>query len=330
MVVDGSLTEALGEFTGHYDELTRHLCNTQRDVTAGAVAIDGGLLTDHGPEHVRTVINRASQLVRTNRCDLSHYEVYLLLAAIQLHDVGNIKGRKMHQITASEVAEWLGPSIGRDAIQRRTIVQVAAAHTAGDSEKKDTIGKLANERFILNKRVRPRLLAAILRFADELADDRARSSRFLHETDNVPTSSEVFHAYAYALHSVVVNHESREVELHFEMDSDRSMRELGKGDTQVYLLDEIFDRSVKLHLERTYAMSFMRDWISIDAIRVFVEVYGDGLDPKEKIGYRLADRGYPEEPAEGIYSLAPELSSFRDWGGLKVTGSALASRIGEN
>ena len=330
MVVDGSLTDALGQYESKYTTLEDNVAEVHRDVTPGAVAADGGFLTDHGPEHIRTVIARASQLASAEKCDLSHYEVFLLLAAIHLHDVGNIHGRSGHQLTANDVVNWLGSSIGRDAIQRRTILQIASAHTAGDSEEKDTIGNLSRVRYILNEYVRPRLLAAILRFADELADERSRASRYMHETNRVPHSSQVFHAFAYALHSVKICHASREVELHFDMETSDATRKFGKEDTEVYLLDEIFSRSVKLHLERTYTMSFMRDLISIDAIRVFVEVYGDGLEPTEKIGFRLADRGYPDEPVEGIYSLAPELNSFRDWDGQRVTGSRLASRISAN
>ena len=327
--IDKRLEDTLGKFSVQYETLREHATKVQRDVTPGAVAVDGGLLTDHGPDHIQTVIDRASQLSSTERCDLTNYEVFLLLAAIHLHDVGNIHGRKAHQLTANDVADWLGSSISTDAIVRRTVIQIASAHTAGDSPDKDTISKLSPEQYILNHRVRPRLLAAILRFADELADDRSRASAYLHQTSQVPHSSQVFHAFAYALHSVNINHGTREIELHFDMQTDDAVRKFGKQDTEVYLLDEILSRSVKLHLERKYAMSFIHDWISIDAIRVFIEVYGEGLNPVEKLGYWIAEHGYPDEPEAGVYALAPELSNYKDWDGDKVTGAALADRISE-
>ena len=329
MTVHASLEHGLGALAAQYKTLADHVASAHQDVTAGAASADGGLLTDHGPGHIRTVIDRASQLSNTKRCDLTSYEVFLLLAAIHLHDVGNIHGRVGHNLKAKDVADWLGPSISRDAIVRRQIVQIAAAHTAGQSEDKDTIGKLPGEAYILNELVRPRLLAAILRFADELADDRHRASRYLLETKSVPRSSEVFHAYSYALHSVVIAHQSREVELHFEMDREQALVKLGKGKAETFLLDEILLRSSKLHMERAYAMLFIRDWISIDSIRIFIEVYADGLEPIERIGYTLTDRGYPDEPSKGIYGIVPELSAYSDWGGIKVTGLALARRLGE-
>ena len=83
-----------------------------------------------------------------------------------------------------------------------------------------------------------------------------------------------------------------------------------------------------MHLERVYAMYFARDWIQLDAIRVNVEVYDNGLEPIERIGYKLAESDYPDEPSRGVYTLAPELDEYSDWDGQKVTGAELARRVG--
>ena len=327
MTRNHGLEDELGDWTSQYDELRRHIEGVQRDVTAGAAVAGGGLLTDHGPQHIEAVIARASDLTRAENCKLSNYEVFLLLAAIHLHDVGNIHGRDRHQYTVQNVVAWLGSAVSRDAIERRTIMQVAAAHTSGTSADKDTIGKLLPKTHILNSEVRPRLLAAILRFADELADERRRASRYLLATGQLPEGAEVYHALSDALHSVVIDHESREVELHFDIDKDDAIRQMSKNASCTYLLDEILERSIKLHLERMYAMYFVREWIKLDAIRVFIEVHDNGMDPIEMIGYTLAERGYPSEPADGVYTLAPELVEYQDWGGRKVTGAALAERL---
>lgn len=327
MIVDENLEDALGAFADQYGTLRKHIATVHKDTTAGASAVDGGLLTDHGPEHINMVIRRASHLIMSEKCHLSAYEIFLLLAAIHLHDVGNILGRADHQFRAKDVADWLGSSVSPDTIVRRNIAQIASAHTSGNSEDKDTISKLAPKDYILNELVRPRLLASILRFADELADDRSRASRFLLETEALPPGSEVHHAFAYALHSTVIDHDAREVQLFFELERGTAMRKMEKNKSQVFLLDEILLRSAKLHRERVYAMLFMRDCIPIEAIRVSIHVYGDGLDPVEKIGYRLADVGYPAETAAGVYSIAPELSSYSDWNGKRLDGKTLANRL---
>src|SRR4051812_22116567 len=51
-------------------------------------------LNDHGPDHIKTVIQRASQLLNNGQvCPLTAREVFLLLNAIQVHDIGNFYGR---------------------------------------------------------------------------------------------------------------------------------------------------------------------------------------------------------------------------------------------
>ena len=115
--------------------------------------------------------------------------------------------------------------------------------------------------------------------------------------------------------------------MHFDIHKDAAVRQMSKNASCAYLLDEILERSIKLHLERMYAMYFVREWIQLDAIRVFVEVHDNGMEPLEKIGYLLAERGYPSEPADGVYTLAPELVEYQYWGGRKLTGAALAERL---
>src|SRR5258706_8376888 len=77
--------------------------NAHAEINIGAAIRDGGLLTDHGPNHIKTVIQRASDLVTVDTCDLTPYEVYILLCAIHFHDVGNMFGRKEHELNSKEI-----------------------------------------------------------------------------------------------------------------------------------------------------------------------------------------------------------------------------------
>jgi hypothetical protein len=70
-------------------------------VEKGAMLRGDGYLTDHGPEHIDTVIRRASELVRPVPGQLTAYEAYLLVMAIHFHDVGNIlAGLSMKSVPA--------------------------------------------------------------------------------------------------------------------------------------------------------------------------------------------------------------------------------------
>lgn len=297
-------------------------------VSTGAALSSGIFLNDHGPGHVQCVIDRASQLVSAKECDLSGYEVYLLLAAIQVHDAGNILGRAGHEQQLRRWETKLDLLLGDETIERRTILQIAEAHGGSRNGNKDTISHLANQMTILGKSVRPRLVAAILRFADELADDTTRAARFGMDVGAIPDSSLIFHKYSAALHSVVIDLRGSTIELHFELLDVDAKRLFIKHGAPVYLLDEIIDRTLKMHSERIYCSRFLRPHISLDRIGVKINVYPS--DPPEArygdelitIAYRLEDRGYPE--SRSILDLAPELS---DWcgRGVPLNGKALVA-----
>ena len=92
---DGGLS-----YTGRFQSVSGVL-NSQvhPHVEKGAIMAGEGFLTDHGPKHIETVINRASWLLFhpvESYPQLSAYEVYILLMAIHFHDVGNIFGRDEH------------------------------------------------------------------------------------------------------------------------------------------------------------------------------------------------------------------------------------------
>lgn len=308
------------------------------NVQAGSAAIDGGMLTDHGPDHITTVINRAAALLDdpTNANELNGYEIYLLLCAIHFHDIGNIHGRVKHekrvmQMMAS-VSQFLGDSIEKDMIRK-----IAEAHGGKVLDSKDTITQLLNDgpEPINGIDVRPRMLAAILKFADELADDSHRANRVLQAIDAIPKSSIIFHKYASCLHSVMLRDHCKSVELSYCVNIDEMKSKFAKLNSktnrfvQVYILDEILLRLHKMYQERSYCNRFMAPVVHVHSLVVKIktskanEQIGDNLP---EIRFRLEELGYPDELPGGIYALSSDL---RDWSGRdkKLTGKVFARTL---
>lgn len=287
--------------------------NVHPHVEKGAIVQREGYLTDHGPEHIKTVIRRAGELLAhpaDSFPQLEPYEVYLFLMAAHFHDVGNIYGRKEHEKHAGPIMEELQKLAGRDMVEKAAIRRIAASHGGNIDGDKDTIQRLPARDAIGGKEVRFRAIAAILRFADELADDASRASRSMMNLGIIPPRSEVYHAYSLSLHSVMVKPAHNLIDLRFMFLKDDAKRKFWKGKKKVYLLDEIFDRTLKMHLERQYCMRFMRDHVQIDAIDVRIEVYSDhnSMTPCiDTIGYRLQERGYPTAKDASIRDLCPEI-----------------------
>lgn len=261
-------------------------------------------LNNHGVGHVRKVIERASEIFKLfPKCKLNAYEGYLLLCAIQFHDIGNIFGREEHEKKINEIMEQKCKQILRDRFERDLIVKIAMVHGGLINDDRDTIKNLNEKpRSLYGHPFRERLLAAILRFSDELADDSSRCDKEGLENNTLPPESIIYHKYSESLPSVTlgVDSENRKhcVRLEFDFDGSDAFKTFKKNGKDIYLLDEIYNRTVKMERERRYCMRFLRPEISIEQIRVEIWVQNPrNKFQRDEIKYTLEEMGYPDEPS---------------------------------
>lgn len=284
------------------------------EITAGRRSVECvKFLTHHGQDHVEQVIRRVSDLLVASGCELDPYEAYLLLWAIHLHDAGNIYGRDTHTCECRRILSRLGDVAGTDTAEKKTIVEVAEAHSACGANE-DTISILPSRTELFGRQVRPQFLAAILRLADEISDDQSRASCFLMDDGRLPSQSELFHQYSRSLNSVFV--QQREITLRFIFPRAIALKEYAANGASAYLLDEVLGRTMKMHLERLYCSRFLRpNGVDIDRIAVVIEVIDDDvtdsfLKPIKCIHYRLEEKGYPLRPTKGIVEVCPDLAGM--------------------
>lgn len=308
-------------------------------VQAGNTAVDGGMLTDHGVKHIRTVIQRAGAILdnENNQYGLNGYEIYLLLCAIHFHDLGNISGREAHETKIEEMMSHVDQYLG-DATEKRMIRQIAATHGGKVGSDPDTISYLGADNQPCNGvDVRPKLLAAILRFSDELADDHLRAANILQKLNVIPKSSQIYHKYASCLHSVMVRDDCQSIELSYSISIEDLRKKFTKKDSKTnrlrghFVIDEILKRLLKMHTEKVYCNRFMNPIVNIKSISVKISATRVGEQIGEQLpeaAFRLEDSGYPSLEDEIIYSLSTDLSN---WGKKKerFNGSAMEKAVRE-
>lgn len=290
-------------------------------ITAGANAADGtGHLTMHDKEHVVRVRQVAANLIaESDMIDLTYFELTPLLVAIYLHDIGNSLGRAGHERQIHRALSAAGTKLSIDQVEYATAKQIAGVHGGTANGSKDTISTLQERAAVSGEHIRPRLLAAILRLADELADDPARANRVQMGAGVLSPASEVYHVVAASLHSQMPDYSAREISLSFTFnDPSLFKRKLGKGDGQVYLLNEIFERSMKTFNEARYCSRFMRPYLEFERIKVDIMIFDDHSEPLHNIIYTIAERGYGDHPSN-IYEMAPELCKYQGNGKLTPT-----------
>lgn len=262
-------------------------------------------LNNHGSGHVDKVIMKVSEMLHYfDRGHLTPYEGFLLLCAIQVHDIGNLFGRVDHERLCQEILEDKAKPFIPDKIERKVIEKLALVHGGAFNGDKDTINFLSPNKKLHDRKVRKKLLAALLRFGDELADDSSRADSEGLEKGIILEGSRIYHQYSQALHNVTIEKEVEngrvQLNLSFEFDSIVAKQLFKKNGKKKYLLDEIYDRTLKMERERRYCMRFMRPFFSLDAIRVEIFIQNaKNAFLSDKIQYTLEENGYPSDPAPG-------------------------------
>lgn len=218
-------------------------------------------LTDHGPDHIVNVLNNAEKLLyggSTERREelLQPFELYCLCLSILFHDVGNIFGRNRHERRVAEVYEWVR---GADAPpnEKYLVTKITGAHSGEtESGSKDTISDLTPGT-LEGATVRMQEIAAILRFADELAEGPHRTSKFMKDFGLYAEASQIFHEYA-SITSVAIDRGNSRIALTYNFTLNPENDAVGEIEKVRELLAFTYRRIEKLDQERRYARYYSR------------------------------------------------------------------------
>lgn len=252
-------------------------------------------LNDHSSTHVQMVMNKVSSIL-SDCTYLSAYECFILLVAIEIHDAGHIyNGRDGHEKHGRNLLEKLGVS----TIEKRIIGDIAKSH----SGKNDPIGSLERKTSISGHDVHNRELAAFLRFADEMADENSRASNYLLENGLIPEESRLYHSFSASLYNFQPDREDRHtIQMNFSLSSEQVCSTFKKGDTEIYLLDEIYTRTLKTFQESLYYNRFVPFEYQFHTINVTIDFLNEGPEPFfDRISYRIEEKGYPSLSIDNIF-----------------------------
>jgi len=226
--------------------------------------------------------------------DIKPVEAFVLGMALFFHDTGNIAGRKGHAKNGRAImCEVLKDVLKIDEI--RGIDQVMSAHSGvaatGDP---DTIKALdVAPRYICKEPVRIRQLAALVRFADDLAEGPQRTSNYLRSkgafvitkpashASNEKEERNIFHDYA-SITTVNIDKGNGRIALQYNINLEDNMFDPQKGVGREFLeplLRMVFYRIKKTDDERRYARFYggklLADFHTTEAL---VQFYRNGID----------------------------------------------------
>jgi hypothetical protein len=276
-----------------------------------------GIYTDHGGRHFDEVVRYAGLLIddtfNQQNSALTPYELYLLLCAIRVHDAGNIDGRGDHEKRATAILMEYGGQINLDTPERDLIGAIAQAHggTTIDDDK-DTIGRtVTEETTACAVDVRPQLVAALVRFADEICEHSSRAATHHINHDTLPEENKLFHWYAKSIVGVKPDRKNKALKLQLKFDTSLfahsclTPKNMAGKQVKKYLIDEVWDRIDKLNHERVYCNRFLLPAMQTDRLEIKMEFTKpetiNGAIYNMHCGasaLTIRDKGYPTVPSD--------------------------------
>jgi HD superfamily phosphodiesterase len=304
----------------YWDRYTALLGNLKMSVyphiNAGLACLSKspGIYTDHGPAHFDEVVRYAGFLIEAeneSENNLNPYELYLLLCAIRLHDSGNIDGREEHDKRVYSILKRYGGRISQDNAEAQLISSIAQAHGGYTfAGSKDTIRELQESTIVGPAPCRPRLVAALVRFADEICEHTSRAAHHHIETGTLPKENRLFQFYAKSIVGAKPDRKNSTFKLNLLIDTAYLVEKYttpknaeGKQEEK-YLIDDILDRVDKLNHERVYCNRFLSPQLRIEAIEVEIKITKQqmmpgGFEIPQQCDLKrltIRDDGYPTVP----------------------------------
>lgn len=280
-------------------------------------------LTDHGEQHIRSVTQACGSLldrhlgrdISPNKQKLTTLDIFLVLSAVLWHDVGNVYGREGHAARAVEMTNQI-KSLGFPEPEiHRLVAEIAQAHSG-----RDGLAKASQEQdcstFHNTYTVYPRALAAVVRFGDEISENRFRISATL--LPDVPAANRIFWEYANTIAASRPEPARNRVVLTINMQREGAIQEYeshefperNSEEGRIHLLSYVLCRLEKMNNERAYCSPQFLRYATIEEIEARITILDDMVAVREEV-IHLKDAGvhdnYPQIPIfENFYNGHPD------------------------
>jgi len=166
---------------------------------------------------------------------------------------------------------------------------------------------------------RPRMIAALVRFSDEICEHSNRASHLHINSDTLPPGNKLFHLYAYSLKGAIPVREEKAFKLQFDFDAKYldqrypTPKHTNEVEDLKFLLDETIERIIKLDTERRYCNRFLAPPLQTDRliVRLMISHTEIAAQPRrlntwEEWNFNIVESGYPDS-SNNWHRSSPEL-----------------------
>ena len=225
---------------------------------------------DHGFTHIDRVLEKLSGLLGPQPLDeIRPYELFLTVMSVLYHDIGLMQQRSDHAgISALLVDEERNEYI-IDKRDREVIRAAVASHSSHRDIDTET-ASLQVEMLIGDQRVRPKVVAALVRLADELDEDYRRADPILQAHSKLPARSRFYWEFCQRISGIQPLRQTGTIEVAVDFLPGDIGRLVLVGGSKRAFVAAFAEKLAKINRERVYVNKFLPTALQFRQVTVTV------------------------------------------------------------
>lgn len=260
---------------------------------------------DHGPGHIDRVLDNLAALIGdepVSNAKLSALELALCMTAVAAHDIGVVNGRSGHARTS---AEWLTRIAQENKLlfdphEIDVLTVVIICHSSSAQIEKEC-KHLPDKYQVGTHTVRPRLLAALVRLADELDESYLRADSWLMGLLDLPESSRPYWRFCQCITGIDLGASLSSIKITVRFEPDVLASTSGR-----YSFLEFFSEKIsKINYERTKVSGYLLPAFCRTGLSIVLT--GKGVFPRPRTIEFNDDDGYDDK---SVAAAARRLTAF--------------------
>ena len=261
-------------------------------------------LTDHGPGHIQHVLENVFKLLEGDLGYFSPIEHYILGLSVLFHDVGNLHGRQDHNKRIARFYDHVR-NTPKFAQEKALVVRISQAHTGQAlNGSRNTLADVPEIWQLDGEPVKTREIAAVVRFADELAEGRQRTSEYLRRHGLYEAGSVPHHDYSAAT-DITIDRQNERIAITYQFSVSTKAGLEEELSRLTDFLKFAGGRLAKMDVERRYARFHCpKPLVSFRRISACLDIQVDGEFVHPPLEATISDEVSLDDP--------PELLTSRD------------------
>lgn len=242
-------------FYQRYEVLKHRLLNNEYEHWAASFPHGN----NHGPGHIRRVMENLDRILGENFLTeeiITPYELFLMMMSILYHDVGILAKREGH---ADLSGKFLDEQNDNYLIQKRDrdIIRAAVVSHSSSKNIEEECAAFPDREYIGSETVRPRVVAATVRLADELDEDHRRGDPEVARKIGISKDSEFYWQFCQRILAVRPDRSAREIYIGISFEPEDAGRTVRLQGRERLFVCAFAEKLAKINSERIVVSRFL-------------------------------------------------------------------------